>query len=97
MPGAAVVLDVTELSAVARAPALAPEPLPGPELGAVAPVSAGLLLAPGDQVPALGPSVARLTLTSRASLHQGPAHTAIVTVTSVVTRVRISYTGPVIA
>ena len=88
---------MTELAAVSRVAALAPEALPGPELSAVAPVSAGLLLAPGDQVPALRPSVARLTLTPRASLHQGPAHTAIVTVTSVVTRVRISYTGPVIA
>ena len=88
---------MTELAAVPRVAALAPEALPGPELCAVAPVSAGPLLAPGHGLPTPGPGVARLTLTPGARLHQGPAHAAVVAVAGVVTSVGISYTGPVIA
>ena len=88
---------MTELAAVPRVAALAPEALPWPELCAVAPVSAGPLLAPGHELPAPGPRVARLTLTPGARLHQGPAHAAIVAVAGVVTSVSVSYTGPVIA
>ena len=88
---------MTELAAVARVAALAPEALPGPELSAVAPVCAGLLLAAGHGLAAPRASVAGSAHTPGPRLHQRPAHAAVLTVAGIVTDVRISNALPVIA